>query len=318
MTSIDDLKHDVKNAQNNVLGDLKTEERLRLFIQEAAADREERIEWLADTAPRHEYTATDLEYMDGTKKLSILSLAARHELQKLYQAVDQHETARDKYMALMILNEALSHLSQGEFEIDEFGHVDTLDHDDADYAYGKTFSPGEACLATKYRELWEDLPVELLLSENDRTIKRFPGLAAAGLLGYPSDLSGEAFDDFDKDRVSSEVYLSDLRLLNALVDFHTHFHGWRLFAEEHLDVTLDELLNVSTPPTEDDIRVTHGISEIDEQLCRNILSLKRDYLEAYPTLLKEWADDGEEIDVDLDARAQEYADVLAEASNLPV
>ena len=58
MTSIDDLKHDLKGVSNNVLGDLDTEERLRVFIQEAAEDREERIEWLTETAPTKQYEAT--------------------------------------------------------------------------------------------------------------------------------------------------------------------------------------------------------------------------------------------------------------------
>lgn len=52
-------------------------------------------------------------------------------------------------------------------------------------------------------------------------------------------------------------------------------------------------------------------------LCRNVLSLKRDYLEAYPSLGEEWTDADEEITVDLDARAEEYAAGLVEATDLP-
>lgn len=318
MTSIDDLKDDLRNVGDIQLGNLSTEDRLRYFVKEAAEDQEDRLKWLTDTAPKYQYTATDLEYTDGVKKIGFLSIAARHELQQLSQAIDQHEAARDKHMALIMLNETLNRLSRTAFEIDEFGHVDTPGHTDADYIYGKKFSPGKACLGTKYRELWEDLPVELLLNEDDRKIKRFPSLAAAGLVGYPSDLSAEAFDDLNDDRISSEVYLSELRLLNALVDFHTCFHGWRLFAEEHLDITFNELLHVSTPPGEDAPIAPHGIAEIDEQLCENILSLKSDYLEAYPTLVEEWADDAAKINTDLDARAQRCADELAELADLPV
>lgn len=322
MTSIDDLKHDLKGVSDTVLGNLSTEERIRVFAKEAAEGNEERLEQLVDTAPRYEYTSTDLKYLNGIKKVGTASLQARHELQKRYLVIDQHETTRDKCMALMLLNESLSRLSRGVFEIDEFGNFDAPDHDDGDYAYGKKQAPDMAYLATRYHELWEDVPAELLVDEQDREIKQFPNLAAAGSLAYRDDLSGEAFDDLDKDRISSEVYLSELRLLNALVDFHTRFHGWRLFAEEHLDITLDELLEVSAPVEEEVVEVTHGIAEIDEQLCENILSLNRDYLEAYPALLEEWADDmdrdADENDVDLDARAQSFADGLSDAVDLSV
>lgn len=37
-------KHDVQNVSENVLGNFDTEERLWLFIQEAAEDRKDRIE----------------------------------------------------------------------------------------------------------------------------------------------------------------------------------------------------------------------------------------------------------------------------------
>jgi len=323
MTSIDDLQHDLKGVSDTVLGNLSTEERIRVFAKEAADGNDRRLEQLADTAPRHEYTATDLEYLNGIKKVGVLSLQARHELQKRYQVITEHETTRDKYMALMLLNESLSRLSRGAFEIDEFGNFDAPNHEDAEYAYGKGRAPDTAYLATKYRELWEDVPAELLVDEEDRagTAEVFPELAAAGSLAYPDDLSGETFDDLDDDRISSEVYQTEVRLLHALVDFYTRFHGWRLFAEEHLDVTLDGLLDISAPEGEDTVGNTHGIAEIDEQLCENILSMKRDYLEAYPALLKEWAGDmetdAEDVDADLDARAQNFADGLADAVELP-
>lgn len=325
MTSIDDLQHDLKGVSDTVLGGLSTEERIRVFAKEAADGNDGRLKQLADTAPRHEYTATDLEYLNGIKKVGAVSLQARHELQTRYQVITECETTRDKYMALMLLNESLSRFSRGTLEIDEFGNFDAPTHDDAEYAYGEQHAPDTAYLATKYRELWEDVPAELLVDEGDRagTAEVFPELAAAGSLGYPSDLSGKTFDDLDDDRISSEVYQSEVRLLNALVDFHTRFHGWRLFAEEHLDISLDGLLDISAPEGggEDAVAVTHGIAEIDEQLCENILSMNRDYLEAYPTLLEEWGGDmgenSEDVDVDLDARAQNFADGLADAVDLP-
>jgi hypothetical protein len=324
MTSIDDLHHDLKNVSDTVLGDLDTEERIRIFAKAAAEGDGDRIQQLVDTAPTKEYTATDLDYLNGIKKVGAVSLQARHELQKLYQVIRQHETTRDEYTALMLLNESLSRLSRGAFEIDEFGTVDAPSHDDADYAYGRKSSPDTAFLATKYRELWEDAPAELLLAEGDRSdpARRFPELAAAGLLAYPDDLSGEAFDALDDNRIPSEVHETEIRLLKAVADFYTRFHGWRLFAEEQLDISLDELLDISAPVGEDTSGNTHGINEISEQLGESILSLKRDYVEAYPTLLEEWAEDmGEDTDaisLDLDERARNYADGLADAVDLSV
>jgi hypothetical protein len=319
MTSIDDLQHDLKGVTDTVLGDLSTEERIRIFAKEAADGNEEFLEQLADTAPRKEYTATDLDYLNGIKKVGAVSLQARHELQTRYQVITEHETTRDKYMALMLLNESLSRLSRGAFEIDGFGNFDAPDHDDTEYAYGKQQSPSIAYLATKYRELWEDVPAELLVDEGDRagTAEVFPELAASGLIAYPDDLSAETFDDLDDDRIPSEVHETEFRLLHALVDFHTRFHGWRLFAEEHLDITLDELLDISAPEEEDVAGNIHGINEISERLCENTLSMNRDYLEALPALLEEWADEGENIDLDLDANAQNFADGLADAVDLP-
>lgn len=324
MTSIDDLHHDLKNVSDTVLRDLDTEERIRIFAKAAAEGEDDRIQQLVDTAPRREYTATDLDYLNGIKKVGAVSLQARHELQKLYQVITEHETTRDKYIALMLLNESLSRLSRGAFEIDEFGDVDAPSHDDADYAYGKKSVPDTAFLATKYRELWEDVPAELLLAEGDRPdpTRCFPNLAAAGLLAYPSDLSSETFDDLDDDRIPSKVHETEVRLMNAVADFYTRFHGWRLFAEEQLDISLDELLDISAPEGEDTPGNTHGINEISEQLGESILSLKRDYLEVYPTLLEEWAEDiGKDTDaisLDLDERARNYADGLADAIDLSV
>lgn len=316
------IQNDIEDVSDTVLGDLSAEERLQLFIKEAAAGREDRIKRLAESAPRKEYTATDLEYTNGVKRVYMLSLLARQQLQQNSQAIDQHEADRDKQVALMMLNELFSRLSRGGFGIDEFGAIGAPDHADAEYAYGRKSSPDTACLATKYRELWADLPAELLLAETDREMPYFPNLAAAGLMAYRWDLSGETFDDMEPDQVSSAVYRSELRLLNTIVDFYINYHGWRLFAEEVLGVTLDDLLGVSVPGDGEDIAGRSFVLAIDEQLCQSILSLKRDYLEAYPSLLEEWADDlgysDEELTADLDTRAEEFAAGLAEDTDLPV
>lgn len=316
------VQNDIENVSDAILGDLPSDQRLQLFIKGAAAGREDRIKRLAESAPRKEYTATDLEYTNGVKRVYMLSLLARQQLQQNYQAIDQHEADRDKQLALMMVNELLSRLSRGGFGIDEFGTIGAPDHDDAEYAYGRKSSPDTACLATKYRELWDDLPAELLLDEDDREMQYFPNLAAGGLIAYRTDLSEEAFDDLETDRVSSSVYRSEVRLLNTVVDFYINYHGWRLFAEEFLGVTLDEFLGVSVPGDGDDVSGRSFVLSVDEQLCENILSLKRDYLEAYPSLLEEWANDlgysAEEVTPDLDVRAEKYAAGLAEDADLPV
>lgn len=310
MTTKRSLERRLDDTSDIVLGNLETEDRLRFFIQEAAEGREDRIKRLTETAPSHQYTATDFEYTDGIKQLVMLSLLARHQLQQNYLAITDHETTRDKYIGLMLLNEALSRLSRA-FDIDEYGAVDVPDRDGAQ---DESIDPDTAYLGDKYRELWESISADLLLDEEERSIPYFSNLAAGGLMAYPADYSAEAFDDLDIDRVPSEVHLSELRLLTALVDLYINFHGWRLFAEDYLDVSLDEFLGVSIPGSGDDTAAL-SVSEIDEQLCRNILSLKEDYLEAYPSLLDEWFED-DEINPDLAARAQAYADDLAEDSGI--
>ena len=319
MTSIDDLKHDLKGVSDTVLTDLDTEERLRLFIKEAAEGREERIEWLTETAPTKQYEATDLAYTDGIKRYSFTSMWAKYELQTLYQAVTERKGDRDRCMALMLLNESLSRLSRGAFEIDEYGNFDAPDHDDADYAYGKQQAPDIAHLATKYRELWEDVPAELLVDEDSRsgTTEVFPNLAASGLMTYADDYS--RFDDLEIDRIPSELARAEMDLTNTLAKLYVHFHGWRIFAEEYLDVTLDELLNLTRPPEDTDIMLAPppSMPGVDEKLCENILSLNEDYLEAYQSIREEYAErvgmEQPDPPMDLDERAEAFAQAIGEA-----
>ena len=327
MTSIDDLQHDLKGVSDTVLGNLSTEERIRVFAKEAADGNEEFLQQLADTAPRHEYTATDLEYLNGIKKLGSLALQARYDLQTRYQVINKLMQKRDKCVALMLLNESLSRLSRGGFDIDEFGGFDAPEHDDAEYAYGDKWPPDTSFLATKYRELWEDVPAELLVGEDTRSdhTKLFPRLGAAGSLAYPDDLSGETFDDLDRDRMPSEVHETEVRLLITLVEFRTRFYGYRIFAEEHVGVTFDEFLGVVTEGNDDP---TPGhIVTLNEQICETLLSTSQDYFEAYPVVLQESvglvedADEEntpslEEIEENLDARAQNFAEGIAEAVDL--
>ena len=329
MKRIDDLKHDVQDVSENVLGNLDTEERLRVFARKAAEGDNEFLEQLDNTAPEYEYTSPDLKYLNGVRKLGTLSLQARYTLQALYQTINKYEQSLEKLTALMLLNESLSRLSRGGFDIDEFGNFDAPDHDDAEYAYGAQYPPQTAYLATKYRELWEGVPAKFVIDEDDRAegTKMFPKLGANGSLAYAGDLSDEGFDAFDTDRLPSEVREKEEQMMMAVIKFRTRYHGWRIFAEEHLNITFDEFLGVTSTGGEDDLdRV--GVVEINEQICKNVVRIHGDYIEAYPPLLEEWAGmlddvdedstpDREEIEANLDARAETFAEAIAEATDLP-
>jgi hypothetical protein len=283
-----------------------------VFIQEAAEDREERLEWLTETAPTKQYEATDLAYTDGIKRYSFLSLAARYELQTLYQAITEREADRDRYMAVMLLNESLERLSQGHFTVDEYGNAEIP----ASWPnnYGPKYAPRQSTLATKFRELWEDVPAELLLEEGDRsgTTEVFTGLAGLALTVYAQDYSG--FDDLEIDRIPSPLAKAEMSLAKTLVEFYTHFHGWRIFAEKYLDVTLDEFLGFTTPPDARAISAPPSTVKIDEELCENTLSSYDDYLEAYQTLREEYADragmERPDAPLALDDRAEAFAQAI--------
>jgi len=320
MTSIDDLRDDVKSIGDKQLGDLDPEDRLRVFIKEAAEGREERLEWLTETAPTKQYEATDLAYTDGIKRYSFLSLQARHELQTLYQAITKREADRDMYMVVMLLNGALEQQSQGHFTVDEYGNADIPGSWPDDY--GPKYAPQSSTLATKFRDLWEDVPAELLLEEADRsgTTEVFTGLAGLARTAYAEDYSG--FDDLEIDRIPSPLAKAEMSLAKTLVEFYTRFHGWRIFAEEYLDVTLDEFLAIIRPPEAADSALDpfagpHGVPAIDEDLCENTLSYYRDYLEAYQTLREEYADragmEQPDAPMDLDERAEAFAQAIGEA-----
>ncbi|SDK19987.1 hypothetical protein SAMN05216226_1412 [Halovenus aranensis] len=152
MKRLTDLRHDVKNVQDNVLGDLDVDERVRMFLKAAAEGKEDRIEMLRDSAPRYEYETRDLEFTYGAIEGYSLSSAANAELERLYTAMMMYETARNMHALAVLLNEALEQLSTGHFTVDEYGNADTppsWPHD-----YGPQYDANESRLAGKYRELW--------------------------------------------------------------------------------------------------------------------------------------------------------------------
>lgn len=277
------------------------------------------IDQLVETAPVGTYEMTDPEYMDAIREVFVLSLAASDQLRRQYNMIRIHKAQRDQQLALMLLNEALSRLSRGDFAVDEYGEVATADHDAENYDYDRTHPPDTACLGTRYKRLWDALPCESVVSEaeRDRT-DYFPNLAAGGLPGYPEDLSGSVYDDLEEDRLTSEAHLYDLRLLNTVVDFYTWVHAWRIFAEDYLEVSVDEFLDVTPPSPVHDGTELSAPATLDEQRCRNILSLNEDYLAAFPRLVEEFSDGDEEIEIDLNPRAQRYADQIAEDIELAV
>lgn len=312
------VENDLNDVSDAVLGGLEPGKRLRMTIGALAEGDDATHERLMETTPMKDYKLTDPEYTEGVQKLFLLSMHASYQLRLQYQTLLRFEAERDKHVLAMLLNEALARLARDDFGVDEFGNVNAGDHAEADYDYGMKQSPDTACIATKYRRLWGDLPFELALQESERDINYFPGLAAGGLLGYPDDLSAEAFDDIEDDRISSEAYRSELWAMSAVVDFYTSFHCWRRFAEEHVGVSLDEFLDVTMEELEDDDGIAGRLS-LDEETCENILSLKEDYLDAYPGVVAATIEDEEEADVefDPDARAQNLADALGEAAELP-
>jgi len=311
------VENDLEDMSEEVLGGLNPGKRLRMSLEALADGDVDKHERLMETTPVKSYKLTDPEYTDAVQKMVLLSTTAMYQLRLQYRTLMSFEAERDKQVLAMLLNEALGRLARGDFGVDGFGNVNAGDHDEADYAYGKKQAPGTARLATKYRQLWDDLPFKLIVDESDRNINYFPELAAGGLLGYPDDL--DMFDDIEDDRIASEAYRGELRLTMAVVNFYTRFHGWRLFAEEHLGVTLDEFLDVTMEEAVEDDGVVAAM-EIDEKTCENVLSLKEDYLEAYPGLVRSTLKDEEEgdLEIDLDERAQKRADTLGEVVELPI
>lgn len=318
MTSIDDLHDDLENVSETVLGSLDARDRLRLFIEEAAADNGERVALLAKTAPEYEYRAPDLAYTQGVREVMATSLTARLDLQHALSAVRECERTRDLNVALLLLNEVLGRLSRDAFAIDEEGRITAPPHGEADYAYGEKYPPDTVLAATKYHDVWRSVPAELLLDalDHDRTRPYWPGLGARGAAAAdggstPDHGGGEAGG---LDGVVSAVGRAELELVVALTDLYTAFHGWRRVAEDHLGVSLDELLGVTGPHHADlDNRAYSPSVLVDEVQCEAALALKQEYLDALPDLAAVVHEGGDtDPGVDLDVRAQAFADRVAD------
>lgn len=270
MKRLTDLRHDVKNVQDNVLGDLDADERVRMFLKAAAGDQDERIEMLRDSAPRYEYETRDLEFTHGAIEAYTLSRTANASLERLYTAMMMYENGRNMHVAVVLLNEALEQLSQGHFTVDEYGNADapaSWPHD-----YGPQYGPDESRLAGKYRELWEQNDLELAFDTEDRSRPYFAELAADGLLGYRTEVT----DNY----APAAMARAETNLMETVVEFYKAFHTYRRLAEEHLDMTLDEFLQASQPERRPFDERT-GPGWLTEEKCRDVLERMQLYIDAY-------------------------------------
>jgi hypothetical protein len=276
MKGLTDLQHDVKNVQDNVLGDLDADERVRMFLKAAAGGQDERVEMLRDSAPRYEYETRDLEFTYGAIEAYNLSMAANASLERLYTAMMMHEAGRNQYAALVLLNEALEKLSQGHFTVDEYGDADTPAS--WPHEYGPQYDADESRLAGKYRELWERNDLELAFDTEDRSRPYFAELAADGLLGYRT----QVLDNYAPARVSQ----AETNLMETAAEFYKAFHTYRRLAEEHLDMTLDEFLQASqVEKLPFDERT--GPGWLTEEECRDALERMQLYIDRYEETQRE-------------------------------
>ncbi|MDL0123518.1 hypothetical protein [Halobacterium salinarum] len=270
MKRLTELQHDVKNVQDNVLGDLDADDRVRMFLKAAAEGQEDRIEMLRDSAPRYEYETRDLEFTHGAIEAFSLSSMANAELERLYTAMMMYETGRNMHVAAVLLNEALEQLSQGHFTVDEYGNADapaSWPHD-----YGPQYDPDESRLAGKYRELWEQNDLELAFDTEDRSRPFFAALAADGLLSYRTEVT----ENFQP----AAMARAEKHLIDTVAEFYRAFHTYRRLAEEHLDMTLDEFLQASqTERLPFDDRT--GPRRLTEEECQDVLERMQQYIDAY-------------------------------------
>lgn len=225
---------------------------------------------LRDSAPRYEYETRDLEFTHGAMEAYTLSRTANASLERLYTAMMMHEAGRNQYVAIALLNEALEKLSQNHFTVDEYGDADTPAS--WPHNYGPQYDPDESRLAGRYRELWEENDLELAFDTEDRSRPYFAELAADGLLGYRTDVT----DNY----APAAMARAETNLMETVVEFYKAFHTYRRLAEEHLGITLDELLQASQPEKLPFDERT-GPGWLTEEECRDILERMQLYIDAF-------------------------------------
>lgn len=143
------------------------------------------------------------------------------------------------------------------------------DRDDAGYAYGKQQASDIAYVATKYRELWEDIPAELLVEEDDRGV---PSSRGARLHGVCRRLFGVR-------RSEGTPYLfalakAEMSLAKPLVGFYTTLSRVAYLRREVPRCYSRPVLAIIRPPEASDSPLDpfaepSGVPAVDKELCKN-------------------------------------------------
>ena len=316
MTSTDRIDRDIGEVSEAVLGGLSSAERVRLFATAAAANNDEWIEQIWAHTPRKTYTMPDRTSQSAAKWVFLLSLYANGELVRLETELRTYEAERDRNVALVLLHEALSRLSHGQFSADAYGV--TAVPDSWPDSYGPQYAPKTSKVATKFRELWDGTALELAIPEAERSRPYFTELAAASFLAYRTDLSHDALDDLPEFSHSA-VFESEAWVIRTVVQFSCSVQTWRLFAMEHLGVSFDEFLGVAQPPDEEGggFTTVDGV-RLDEAQCDAILSVHQLYLDAYADVIEALCSHfEEEFDGVADFDEQATADAAKLAALMP-
>lgn len=314
MTSKDKIRRDLEGLSDELLGDLSSAERVQVFAKAAAQDNDEFIGKLWANTPRKQYEMPDLDARSGARTMFLLSALVHRELVRLETEMKVHKAERDRAMALVLLNETLSRLSHGQFNVDEYGNTEIPES--WPDAYGPKYAPETSKLATKYRALFESTALELPIPEAERSPEYFPGLAAHSLLAYRDDLSHEAFEDLPAFSHSA-VFQSEALLIHTVVEFYRTYQAWRVIAEDHIGISFDEFLGVAQSEKDrGGMLATANDTQLDEDQCETILSLHQLYLDAYEDVVEALCIHfNEETDgiIRLDEQVEEYAAALAPA-----
>jgi hypothetical protein len=126
MTSIDDLKHDVQSAQENVLRGLSPEERVRMFASvygdhEDPTDawEDERGDWLRESIPASSHA-------DYRKKMLVATHLSRSATYGLHMGYMQYRLAEEKAQNELLKSLAMPEMYGGDAGEDS-AVADTLD-----------------------------------------------------------------------------------------------------------------------------------------------------------------------------------------------
>ncbi|UPM45289.1 hypothetical protein [Halocatena salina] len=107
----------------------------------------------------------------------------------------------------------------------------------------------------------------------------------------------------------------------TVVEFYECYYTWRILAENHIGITLDELLNISQPE-EQPSEIFTGMLSLDSERCETMLSIMELYIDAYEDVLTSLAEHlGEKLPegvTNIDTRAEKNAEQLATEISCPL